>query len=209
MTTSAERVRFLIGLIASALLCCFLIIIKTEVSATTIPEDLIPDRAVIHTAQNAPKPEAAKKPIKEEKKASVFSGTVRKPSMYRPGADPFEQAIPETTADAQSEEVRQEELRFLDTFTATAYCTTGTTATGTQTVVGRTLAVNPAVIPYGTHVWLFTEDGELIGDYYAEDTGSNMLAHPYVIDIYLGEDSYDECIQWGAQRVLVYTEPEE
>ncbi|MBQ5748742.1 MAG: 3D domain-containing protein [Oscillospiraceae bacterium] len=104
---------------------------------------------------------------------------------------------------------KPEDLQLIDYFTATAYCTTGTTATGTYTTVGRTLAVNPKMIPYGTHVWLFLEDGTLVGDFYAEDTGSNMMAHPYVVDIYMGEDSYDECIEWGARRVNIYTDPSE
>ena len=95
---------------------------------------------------------------------------------------------------------------LLDTFIATAYCVTGTTSTGTYTTVGRTLAVNPNIIPYGTHVWLYLDDGTLVGDYYAEDTGSNMMAHPYVIDIYMGEGSYNDCILWGAQHVSVYVE---
>ena len=49
------------------------------------------------------------------------------------------------------------------------------------------------------------EDGTLVGDYYAEDTGGNMLEHPYVIDIYMGTD-YDTCIEWGVKRVSVYVE---
>ena len=100
-------------------------------------------------------------------------------------------------------------ILVIDHFTATAYCTTGTTATGTYTTVNRTLAVNPSMIPYGTHVWLFFPDGTLVGDFYAEDTGSNMMEHPYVIDIYKGADSYDECMQWGAQRVSVYVSASE
>lgn len=101
-----------------------------------------------------------------------------------------------------------DDLVLLDTFIATAYCVTGTTSTGTYTTAGRTLAVNPNIIPYGTHVWLYLDDGTLVGDYYAEDTGSNMMAHPYVIDIYMGEGSYNDCILWGAQHVSVYVEGE-
>ena len=100
---------------------------------------------------------------------------------------------------------RPDDLVKLGDFIATAYCVTGQTSTGTQTTVGRTLAVNPGVIPYGTHVWLYLEDGTLVGDYYAEDTGGNMLEHPYVIDIYMGTD-YDTCIEWGVKRVSVYVE---
>ena len=53
--------------------------------------------------------------------------------------------------------------------------------------------------------WLYLEGGTLVGDYYAEDTGGNMLEHPYVIDIYMGTD-YDTCIEWGVKRVSVYVE---
>lgn len=96
-------------------------------------------------------------------------------------------------------------LVLLDTFVATAYCQSGTTATGTQTTVGRSLSVNPNVIPYGTHVWIYLDDGTYVGDYYAEDTGSNMMANPYVVDIYMGP-SEETCIQWGARHVSIYVE---
>ena len=99
---------------------------------------------------------------------------------------------------------RPDDLVKLGDFIATAYCVTGQTSTGTQTTIGRTLAVNPYVIPYGTEVWLYLEDGTFAGDFIAEDTGSNMLANPNVIDIYMGQDSYNDCILWGAQNVEVY-----
>lgn len=99
-------------------------------------------------------------------------------------------------------------LELIDTFIATAYCVTGTTATGAQTTIDRTLAVNPYVIPFGTHVWMFLDDGTLVGDFYAEDTGTNMLENPYVVDIYMGADTYSACMQWGAQHVTLYAQPE-
>lgn len=138
-------------------------------------------------------------------------------TLTQPEAEPEEETAPEPAAEAEPEPEPEAEpepepasavpddLELLDTFLATAYCQTGTTATGTYTTVNRTLAVNPGIIPYGTHVWLYLDDGTLVGDYYAEDTGSNMMAHPYVIDIYMGTD-YDTCIEWGVQHVSVYVE---
>ena len=122
-----------------------------------------------------------------------------------PDPEPEPKAPAAEDAEAASEAAVPDDLELLDTFLATAYCQTGTTATGTYTTVNRTLAVNPGIIPYGTHVWLFLDDGTLVGDYYAEDTGSNMMAHPYVIDIYMGTD-YDTCMEWGVQHVSVYVE---
>lgn len=121
-------------------------------------------------------------------------------------ADEAAQSAAEETAPETAEEAIPDNLVLLDTFLATAYCVTGTTATGTWTTAGRTLAVNPEIIPYGTHVWLFLDDGTLVGDFYAEDTGANMLEHPYVVDIYMGEGSYDACILWGTQHVSIYTQ---
>ena len=57
-------------------------------------------------------------------------------------------------------------------------------------------------------MWLYLEDGTFVGDFYAEDTGANMMEHPYVVDIYMGEDSYNDCINWGARRVSIYVEGE-
>lgn len=154
---------------------------------------------------------------------AVLPAASRKAAVKKPYADereddrpadltPVREDVPDTEmanalhdTEAQAAET-PDDLVLLDTFIATAYCVTGTTSTGTYTTVNRTLAVNPDVIPYGTHVWLYLDDGTLVGDYYAEDTGSNMMENPYVIDIYMGEGSYNDCILWGAQHVSVYVE---
>lgn len=115
--------------------------------------------------------------------------------------------IPENLAACTADADIPDDLEHIDSFIATAYFLTGTTSTGAYTTVGRTLAVNPNIIPYGTEVWMFLDDGTYIGTFTAEDTGSNMMAHPHVVDIYMGADSYDECILWGAQHVNLYTRP--
>lgn len=155
--------------------------------------------------QAAPKPQAADTPaVQTAASAAAPVRTIGYTLVPLPQTDEKEAVAPEDDAAGDPNAV-PDDLELLDTFLATAYCQTGTTATGTYTTVGRTLAVNPGVIPYGTHVWLYLEDGTLVGDYYAEDTGGNMLEHPYVIDIYMGTD-YDTCIEWGVKRVSVYVE---
>ena len=117
--------------------------------------------------------------------------------------------IPENLAACTADADIPDDLEHIDSFIATAYYVTGTTSTGAYTTVGRTLAVNPNIIPYGTQVWMFLDDGTYIGTFTAEDTGSNMMAHPHVVDIYMDADSYNECILWGAQHVNLYTTPAE
>lgn len=68
------------------------------------------------------------------------------------------------------------ELIYIGEFKLTHYCTEtykhicgtgdGTTSTGTQVTAGRTIAVDPKVIPYNTHVYI-----EGYGWRVAEDTG--------------------------------------
>ena len=147
-------------------------------------------------------------PVKEEavteeplaEEASVTEEAPEEAAEETPAPEADNAIAQATKADHE----RPDDLVKLGDFIATAYCVTGQTSTGTQTTVGRTLAVNPYVIPYGTEVWLYLEDGTFAGYFIAEDTGSNMLANPNVIDIYMGQDSYNDCILWGAQNVEVY-----
>lgn len=85
---------------------------------------------------------------------------------------------------------------------ATAYCDKGLTATGTQARVGA-IAVDPRRIPYGTRLFIMSEDGEYIyGVATAEDTGSRDHIVGTRIDLHF--DTKWECIQFGARDCLVY-----
>ena len=188
---------------------------------------LLPNTPAKAEAVSLPEPEqtAAEQPAPKPAPASAvltplaYEATVTE-ILEEPAEEPEEEAPAEAVPAEETEEEavddspiaqatkadmeRPDDLVKLGDFIATAYCVTGQTSTGTQTTVGRTLAVNPYVIPYGTEVWLYLEDGTFAGDFIAEDTGSNMLENPNVIDIYMGQGSYNDCILWGAQNVQVY-----
>ncbi len=98
-------------------------------------------------------------------------------------------------------------------FTCTAYCTcqkccgqfspevTGReahTATGTIPTQGRTIAVDPSVIPYGSHVSI-----EGMGTYIAEDCGGGVKRDH--IDIYF--DNHEDAVAFGTKRLYVTIEP--
>ena len=77
-----------------------------------------------------------------------------------------------------------------------------TTATGTEPRVGA-IAVDPRVIPYGTRMFIVSEDGEYIyGIATAEDCGSKEHIAGTRIDLFY--DTREECIQFGARKCLVY-----
>lgn len=79
---------------------------------------------------------------------------------------------------------------------ATAYCNDPITATGTKPQVGRTIAVDPRVIPYGTRVYIPQFDKIFI----AEDCGSAIKGKR--IDIYMQD--YDTCMEWGFKTIDIY-----
>ena len=78
----------------------------------------------------------------------------------------------------------------------------GTTATGTVARVGA-IAVDPKVIPYGTRMFIVTNDGEYVyGIATAEDCGSPEHIFGDRIDLYY--DTEEECIQFGYRECTVY-----
>lgn len=68
------------------------------------------------------------------------------------------------------------------------------TATGTTPKAGRTVAVDPSVIPYGTELYIN-------GNYYiAEDCGGSIKGN--VIDIYF--DTHEEALNFGVKYAKVF-----
>lgn len=98
-------------------------------------------------------------------------------------------------------------LTYTDTLSvvATAYhnsdpgCTIWT-ATGTYCRVGA-IAVDPKVIPYGTRMYIVTNDGKYIyGIAVAEDCGGSIKGNR--VDLYF--DTTDECWDFGIRNATVY-----
>lgn len=96
-------------------------------------------------------------------------------------------------------------LTYLGKFKCYAYCpctsccgayASGITATGTTATAGRTIAVDPSVIPLGSKVVI---DGHT---YVAEDTGGGIKGNK--IDIFM--DSHREALNFGVKWLDVYVE---
>ena len=77
-----------------------------------------------------------------------------------------------------------------------AYYTGTITATGTIPTFGRTIAVDPTVIPYGTRVYIPEFDKTFI----AEDCGGGIKGNK--IDIYMNTEQ--DCLNWGVRNITIY-----
>lgn len=102
---------------------------------------------------------------------------------------------------------------FLGEFTLTAYCprrcccgkwASGYTATGTLATEGRTIAVDPDVIPYGSRVLLIWPDGTQ-HSYIAEDCGGGVNGNH--IDVFF--NGHQAARVFGVQSAMAYLEAEE
>ena len=98
--------------------------------------------------------------------------------------------------------VEEKELDSLGVFKIYAYCpckkccgnnAQGITKTGTQATQGRTIAVDPDVIPLGSAVII---DG---AEYIAEDTGTGIDGQ--TIDMFF--DSHQDAVNWGVKYLEV------
>lgn len=100
--------------------------------------------------------------------------------------------------------INVEEKRYLGEFKITHYCPCSRccgvgggkiTASGTRPTAGRTVGVNPRLIPYGTKLQIGKTKG-----YVAEDTGGGIGW--YHLDVFC--NSHQEALQKGVQYKKVY-----
>lgn len=108
----------------------------------------------------------------------------------------LEPVLAPSPAPSQQAPVKHKNLVLVE---ATAYTLAegngdGYTATMTIPVQGRTVAVDPSVIQYGTKLIIDGTPG-----YIAEDCGGAIKGNK--IDIFM--DSYDEAINFGRQNLIV------
>ena len=85
---------------------------------------------------------------------------------------------------------------------AAAYCIPGgITASGKPAKPGY-IAVNPEQIPYGTELWIVSDDGVVYGYAIAADTGGFVKKGYFTADLYM--NSKEQCYQWGDRGVTIY-----
>lgn len=84
---------------------------------------------------------------------------------------------------------------------ATAYTGGGSTSTGKPAQVGY-VAVNPSVIPYGTQMYIMSQNGYVYGYAIAADTGGAMKSGNVLVDLYM--DSQSQCVNFGSRTVNIY-----
>ncbi|MBQ2639229.1 MAG: 3D domain-containing protein [Bacilli bacterium] len=146
--------------------------------------------------------------------ADNFTAEKVKPGTYAHDINPYTETgtqysgkngTPTTEEILASYKTRVDKIVGED-FQLTAYCgcsvccgsnADGYTATGTKATQGRTIAVDPNVIPLHSEVTikLKTSDGkyQTLGNYIAEDTGSAIKEH--IIDVYF--DNHQEALNFG------------
>lgn len=94
------------------------------------------------------------------------------------------------------------EYKYTISGRAAAYCIPGgTTSTGKKAKPGY-IAVNPKQIPYGTEMWIVSNDGVVYGYAIAADTGGFVKHGYFTCDLFM--NTKEQCIQWGDRGVTIY-----
>lgn len=94
------------------------------------------------------------------------------------------------------------EYQYTITGRGAAYCIPGgITSTGKPVKPGY-IAVNPKQIPYGTEMWIVSNDGVVYGYAIAADTGGFVNKGYFTVDLYM--NSTEQCYQWGDRGVTIY-----
>lgn len=156
-------------------------------------EKTITGTSVVKEAVNAKKVIGTKVAAKATSATAVkTSSDVKSVSVLKPAS--------EIQLDANGNPVNYKSKR---TARATAYTYTGNNcSTGVAPKPGY-IAVNPAVIPYGTKMYIKTADGSFIYGYaVAADTGGFIRNYPTGVDLFMTTES--ACVSFGVRTVEIY-----
>lgn len=139
---------------------------------------------------------------KEPVDAVVLRGTKEKVSMVYTNRGSI--AVNET--DQVLTDVNGNQVNYTRVLTGSGtayYAPAGAlTATGRLARYG-VVAVDPDIIPYGSIMYIVSNDGEVVYGYaVAGDTGGALWEGTAIVDLYY--NTYDECCQFGRRNVTIY-----
>lgn len=160
-----------------------------EVTRPTEPSEHVEYVEHVESIEKIEKIEKA--PVKNETKAEIETQP-----------QPEGEIKPTEEPESESESESEPELKSLGRFKLTAYCacskccgkSDGITASGAKAKQGRTIAVDPKLIPYGTKVVI---NGRT---YVAEDCGGSIKQNR--IDVFF--NSHKDALNFGIQHAEVF-----
>ncbi len=144
----------------------------------------------------------------EPVKQIVSVGTLVKPTSTKLGNNKIEKngnpisELPLPSKYSIGENNVPTDYKYTITGRGAAYCIPGgITSTGKAVKPGY-IAVNPKQIPYGTEMWIVSNDGVVYGYAIAADTGGFVKNGYFTCDLYM--NSTEQCYQWGDRGVTIY-----
>lgn len=156
----------------------------------------------------------AEKTTKKAVNKVTLVGTATRPELSAPSDE--ENYFLKNASDSASFSCSAEEQTFTDMNGNTvkylrSYTGSGTAyyaSAGSLTASGRlaqpgNVAVNPNLIPYGSKLYIVSNDGQVCYGYAtAADTGGALFDGSAIVDLYY--NTLDECTQFGRRDVTVY-----
>ncbi|MGM9611967.1 MAG: 3D domain-containing protein [Butyricicoccus sp.] len=170
---------------------------NTAVGSVRTTEEMSQAKAEVEAKKAAE--EAARKAAEEAARKAAEEAARKAALKYTPT---YGRTVTRSSAYSITETI-EVNGKAMGNFKLTFYCACSScsggfgsnTATGVRCTEGRTIAVDPRVIPLGSKVYI-----EGFGDFIAEDTGGAIKGNR--IDIYLNDHS--RCYALGVARANVY-----
>jgi len=124
-----------------------------------------------------------------------------RPAKLQPGLKPI--SILKPPSSVKIANGKPKKYKYAVQGVAKAYSGGWGTASGLKPPVPGYVAVNPKQFPYGTKLWIVSNDGKYIYGYaIAADTGGFVKTNSCMVDLYMPTTAM--CRQWGAREVTVY-----
>ncbi|MCL2023286.1 MAG: ubiquitin-like domain-containing protein [Oscillospiraceae bacterium] len=141
-----------------------------------------------------------KEPVQQVTLKGALSSAY-KPIVLKTGLKPVSVVTPPKSFELDQNGVPKN-YKSVVTGLAKSYSLGKRTASGRPTKPGH-IAVDPKQFPYGTALYIVSEDGKYVYGYaIAADTGGFVKKNSCMVDLFM--PSYADCIRWGARNVRIY-----
>lgn len=150
------------------------------------------------------KEETGSEVIEEPVDKVVLKGTAEKTDIFAKAENGEEVKADEDSMTFTDAEGNEREYLEIITGSGTAYYADAgaLTSTGRLAAYG-VVAVNPDIIPYGSKLYIVSNDGEVVyGEAVAGDTGGALIDGSAIVDLFY--PTYDECCTFGRRNVTIY-----
>lgn len=205
VVSSTNKVRITSELIEPTYVSCKTAKLKAEFLALEPPQEATTKAEEKTTVKKQEKPESLiiSDDIIVRTDSEVLAGTdsITTLASFKNTGEPISELDVPDSLELNSKGIPKD-FQYAISAKATAYHGDAATASGRKPMPGH-IAVDPKEFPYGTELYIISEDGSYVYGYcIAADTGGFVKMGNTDVDLYM--DNTDMCWDWGNRDIIIY-----